>query len=50
MDDAPITRKNTKNRFIKNMAKVGNEVKIILDMENFLNEKESESIAEGSYE
>lgn len=50
MDDAPITRKNTKNRFIKNMAKVGNEVKIILDMENFLNEKETESIVEGSYE
>lgn len=50
IDDTSITRNGNKNRFIQSMAKVGNEIKILLDMENFLNDKESEMIAEGAYE
>lgn len=42
----PQTNKGFSNRYIKNIGKVGNDVKLLLDCEKLLSEDELESITE----
>ncbi len=44
IDSPPKTMKGTKSRFIKGFGKVANKVKMILDIDKFLNDQEIDEI------
>ena len=44
IDDPPRTMKGTKSRFIQGFGKVGNKVKMVLNIDKFLNDEELQEI------
>lgn len=44
IDAPPRTMKGTKSRFIQGFGKVGNKVKMVLNIDNFLNDEELQEI------